>query len=287
MAKTVQDGIKTVSGTNITNYSLFLGGLNVRSEALKQYTPLKTGYARIFLVKMPLFMDTMFKDKTTNFKHLIEYGFVGVDGIQNLTMDFEQVTGGYAGKQFDVATIAKDETNEITIKAYEFAGSPIREYTETWITGVSDPLTGIAHYHGAMEAASPVAFTQANHTMEAIYVNTDPTGLSTGIEYACLLANMMPKQVKKDQFNYEAGNHAIVQVDLPFTAVKYESAQINAIAKALVKKFKVRRNYVNFASGYTNADPKSDTTDTNIANNTNYPAKDFSEPEDATQFKNW
>jgi hypothetical protein len=203
-------------------------------------------------------------------------------------MDFEQVTGGYAGKQFDVATVAKDETNEITLKVYEFAGSPIREYTETWITGISDPLTGIAHYHGAMEYKSPVDFNQANHTMEAIYVNTDPTGLSTGIEYACMLANMMPKQVKKDQFNYEAGSHAIVQVDLPFTAVKYESAQINAIAKALVDKFRVRRNYVNFSSGYA-AITGDTTTAKNVLNPTSYPVTDFSEAGDQTQFvsKTW
>lgn len=276
--KTVQNGIKNAS-TNLQNYSLFLGGLNVRHDALAQYTPLKTGYARIFLIRMPYFMSKMLPDETANFKHLIEYGFVGLDGIQNTTMDFEQVTGGYAAKQFDVATVAKDETNEITLKVYEFAGSPIREFTESWLTGISDPLTGVAHYHGAMdltaEQGGAVAYNQANHTMEAIYVNTDPTGLSSGIEYACMFTNMMPKQVKKDQFNFEAGTHSLVQADLPFTAVKYESAQINSVARGLLDKFKVRRNYLDFASGYLN-DPNNKDKNLNWKNVAKWAGKDRS-----------
>jgi hypothetical protein len=247
---TIQTGIKS-NTRDMTQYSLFLGGLNVRHEALAQYSPLKTGYARIFLVKMPIFMKAILPNKTKNFKHMVEYGFVGLDGIQNTSMEFEQVTGGYAGRQFDVATVAKDETNEITLKLYEFAGSPVREYVDMWVTGVSDPLSGISHYHGAMDLKeSPVPFAQVNHTMEAIYVQTDPTGRSTGVEYACMLANMMPKQVKKDHFNYEAGQHQLVQTDVPFTAVKYESTQINSIAKALITKYGIQRNFMDFQSGY-------------------------------------
>ena len=247
---TLQSNIKQYT-KDMTQYSLFLGGLNVKNKALEQYSPLKTGYARIFFVKMPVFMEKIVPNKTKNFKHLMEYGFVGIDGIQNTTLEFEQITGGYSGRQFDVATTAKDETNEITIKLYEFAGSPVREYTDLWISGIADPHTGMGHYHGAMDKDPTLTYSQANHTAEAIYVQTDPTGRETGIEYACLLTNMMPKTVKKDHFNYEAGQHPIVQVDVPFTCVKYESPQINEIAKALIAKYKILRDYLEFNSGYT------------------------------------
>lgn len=250
---TLQSNIKQYT-KDMTKYSLFLGGLNVKNKALEQYSPLKTGYARLFLTKMPVFMDKIVPTKTKNFKHLMEYGFVGVDGIQNTTMEFEQVTGGYSGRSFDVATVSKDETNEITVKLYEFAGSPVREYIDLWISGISDQHTGIGHYHGALEADPNLDYAQCNHTMEAIYVQTDPTGRSNSIEYACLLTNMMPKTVKKDHFNYEAGQHSIVQVDLPFTAVKYESPQINTIAKALIAKYAILRDYLYFDSGYTAGD---------------------------------
>lgn len=248
MAKTLQSNIKN-NRTDLTTYSFFLGGLNAKNRSLTKYSPLKTGYARIFLIKMPSFMKAVFPERTTQFKHYIEYGFVGIDGIQNLSMEFEQLTGSYAGRQMDVATVAKDETQEITVKIYELAGSPVREYIDMWLTGISDPYTGITHYHGALDKGIP--YSQAYHTMEAIYVQTDPTGRSDAIEYACLLTNMMPKSSKRDHFNYEAGQHSIVQVDIPFTCVKYESAQINEIAKALVAKYKILNNFVNFDSEYT------------------------------------
>jgi hypothetical protein len=251
---TLQSNIKEHS-KDMTQYSLFLGGLNVTSKALEQYDPLKTGFARIFFLKMPTFMNVILPEKTKKIKHLMQYGFTGVDGIQNTTMDFEQITGGYAGRQFDIATTAKDETNEITLKLYEFAGSPVREYMDMWLTGISDPYTGIGHYHDAMNTAvypsgKGLTYSQVNHTAEAIYVQTDPTGQESGIEYACLLCNMMPKQVKKDHFNYESGSHPVVQVDLPFTCTKYESPQINKVATALVKKYKILRDYLKFYSGY-------------------------------------
>lgn len=249
--QTLQSNIRQYT-QDMTRYSLFMGGLNVKSAALEQYSPLKTGYARIFMVKMPPFMENIVPRKTKNFRHLLEYGFVGVDGIQNTTLEFEQVTGGYAGRQFDVATVAKDETTEVTVKLYEFQGSPVREYTDLWLTGISDPQTGMGHYHGALEDASAnLTYSQVNHTAEAIYVQTDPTGRSNGVEFACLLSNMMPKTVKKDHFNYEAGQHSLVQTDVQFTCVKYESPQINLIAKALIDKYAVLRDYLEFNSGYS------------------------------------
>lgn len=252
MANTIQTGIKSHT-KDMTKYSLFMGGLDVTSKSLEIYDPLKTGYARIFMVKMPVFMKAVFAEKTKNFKHLLEYGFIGIDGIQNTSLEFEQVSGGYTGKSFEVATVAKDETQSITIKTYEFAGSPVREYLDAWISGISDPHTGIGHYHGAMDLKSPVKYSQVNHTAEAIYVLTDSTGRSDAIEYACLLTNMMPKSVKKDHLNYESGSHPTVQVDIEFTCTKYESTQINTIAKLLLDKYKVLNNYLDFNSGYDKA----------------------------------
>lgn len=264
MSNTLQTNIKQHT-KDMTRYALFLGGLNVTNKSLEQYDPLKTGYARVFFTRMPKFMQAVFPAQTKKFKHLMEYGFVGIDGIQNTTLEFEGITGGYAGRTFEVATTAKDDTNSITIKVYEFAGSPVREYLDMWITGISDPYTGIGHYHGAMEIDTTITYSQANHTAEAFYVSTDPTGRESGIEYACLLCNMMPKVVKKDHFNYESGQHQIVQVDVEFTATKYESPQINTIAKQLITKYKVLRNYLHLQSGYDEKNFVKNLPDANIA----------------------
>lgn len=261
---TGQSNINMYTGTNLRNYSFFVGGTNTKHQVLHEFTPLKTGYARLFVLRLPEFLWHLFPRRSKNFRHILEYCTVGVDGIADLQLETEQVGGGYANRQMDVGTRTTDETNEITIKLYEFSGSPVREYLDLWMTGIADPQTGLAHYHGALQIAGKglkndennsintnIKYNQANHTMEMLYVNTDPTGLEDYVQNAALITNMMPKTSKRSHFNYESGQHEVVQLDVPFTAVKYESTQINELAKAFIKKYRILRNYLNFQSGYT------------------------------------
>lgn len=262
MAITIQSNIKQYNGRDMHKYSLFLGGLNVTSKALEQYDPLKTGYPRIFFTKMPPFLKALMPERTKQIRHLFEYGFTGIDGIQNLSLEFDTITGGYAGRGFEVPTVAKDDTNSITIKLYEFAGSPIKEYITMWISGIADQYTGYGRYHGIVDpalcqqlgVAVPIKYAQHNHSAEAVFLQTDPTGMASNIEYCCLLTNMVPKVAKVDHFNYDSGQHPIVQVDVEFTATKYESPQINALGKSLLTKYPVMKDYLNFHSGYKLSD---------------------------------
>ena len=250
--RSLQYNIKN-NNKDLTKYSLFLGGLNVKAKALEQYNPLKTGYTRIFVVQMPKFMNRILPIASKNFKHMIEYGFKSIDGIQNLTMEYEAITGGYAGRSFEIPTILKDETNAITIKLQEMSGSPVREYIEMWLSGISDPHTGLCHYHGALDKDSATGNAgmeaiQANQVAEMVYVSTDHTGRE--IEFACLLSNMIPKVVKRDHYNYESGTHNAVEYDVEFTCTMYTSPDVNEVAKLLLDKYKILTNYLDFKSDY-------------------------------------
>ena len=256
--KTIQLNIKS-NKKDFAEYSLFMGGLDVTHRNIEYLDPLRTNFARIFIVQMPKFMEVKNKDAAKRFKHYVEMGFIGLDGIANTTMDTEEITGGYAGNRFKVPSIVKDETDTVTIKLYELTGSPVREFIDTWITGIADPLTGLAHYHGFI--SDTCSFSAKNHTMEMFYVVTDPTGREDAIEYACMFANMFPTEVKKDHFNYESGSHPVVQLDVPFVANRYESPQINEIAHALLQKYRILRDYLNFHSGYTTSDISSESND--------------------------
>ena len=268
--RSLQSNIKN-NNKDLTKYSLFLGGLNVKAKALEQYNPLKTGYTRIFVVQMPKFMNTILPIASKNFKHMIEYGFKSIDGIQNLTMEYEAITGGYAGRSFEIPTILKDETNAITIKLQEMSGSPVREYIEMWLSGISDPHTGLCHYHGALEkdlatGNAGMEAIQANQVAEMIYVSTDNTGRE--IEFACLLSNMIPKVVKRDHYNYESGTHSAVEYDIEFTCTMYTSPDVNEVAKLLLDKYKILTNYLDFKSDYIMSNGKLEANkfaDSNIA----------------------
>ena len=84
--KTIQSNIKR-NTKNVEDYSLWLGGLDISSKNIDQLDPLRGGYARIFLVRMPRFMEILDNDLTKRFKHLVEMGFIGVSGIGNTSCE--------------------------------------------------------------------------------------------------------------------------------------------------------------------------------------------------------
>lgn len=270
LVATLQDNIRKCDNTEITNYAYWLGGTDTTNAALAQYDLLRTGYGRLFILRMPAFVEFLLEDETRVFKHMLEFGNVGISGIQGYTAEFASVTAGYVGNTVEIPTGVKDDTNSITIRIYETQGSLIRTYIDFWLTGVSDPYTGLSHYHGARdvdENSSSYVLSQANHTMEALYVATDPTGEQA--EYVCLLTNMFPRSSDHSHFEYEPGSHDLVQLSLEFACTKYMSAQINYIGTVALNKFAILKNYLNMYSGYTAAKVEEIVGDHNITNWTN------------------
>ena len=244
---TIQNGIHRHTDNDLTNYALFMRGLNVTHDVLTHYDPLRTGYGRLFMIRQPVFLSKNIPSQLKKFKHILEYGNTAVQGINDINVNFNSITGGYVGKSFEIPSVATDDTNSFTVNCYEFSGSPIREVIHTWINGTTDLLTGLTHYNG-----ESIDKTQANQTAEFIYVSTDNTG--ENVEYACLFANCFPKNLKNDHFNYTSGEHNLVEYNIEFTCTKYESIQINKVAKSLLDRYKLLANSLNFYSGVTSTD---------------------------------
>lgn len=258
---TLQDNINTSHSDNLENFAYWVGGTDTTNAAMKQYDLLRTGYGRFFILQMPKFVKYLLPEETRKFKHLLEFANTGIDGIQGYSVDFTSATVGYAGNTIELPINVKDDTTAITVKIYETQGSLIRTYLDFWITGTIDPFTGLSHYHGAREitmsdntelSRDDLYLSQANQTMEALYVATDPTGENP--EYVCLLTNMFPKSSDHSHFVYEAGSHDLVQLNVEFTATKYMSAQINYIGKVALSRFNILKNYLNMYSGYSKKD---------------------------------
>jgi hypothetical protein len=235
-----------------------MGGMNVTHDVLQSYDPLRTGYGRLFMVRKPIFLTRNIPDQMNRFKHILEYGNTSVQGLNDITVNFNQITAGYAGRSFELPSVATDDTNSLSVTVYEFSGSPIREVIHTWINGTTDLLTGLSHYNG-----DSLAKKQSNQTAEFVYVSTDNTGEK--VEYACLLTNCFPKNLKNDQFNYTAGEHNLVEYQIEFTCTKYESLQINKLGKSLLNRYKILSNSLNFFSGI-----RSNNSDGIIGNGSHY-----------------
>lgn len=241
---TIQTNIHQHTYDDLDKYALFLSGLNVTHDVLQSYDPLKTGWGRLFMVRVPTMVNQLIPDKMRKFKHILEFANTGISGIGDITVNFAQVQGGYNGRQFDLPTTTDDGTQSFTVNTYEFSGSPLREVIHFWVNGVSDLQTTFSHYY---DLDLPV--NQANHTAEFIYVSTDQTGKN--IEYACQFCNCFPKQIDTDRYNFQANDHDVVQMQIEFTCTKYESPQINAKAKQLIDRYQILRNSLNFHGGIT------------------------------------
>ena len=227
-----------------SKFRYFLSGVDVTRQNLSMFTPYERGYARLFVYNMPVFMEKFFPELTKRFKSYLETGYRSVNGINDLSVEFTEYEGGFSGQKFANVSISHDDTDTITIGLYELAGSPVREFLETWITGVRDPRSGIAHYHGVIAEKGADYYSERNHTAEMFYVNMDPTAIN--IEYCCMFAHMFPTRVPKNHLNYEKGNRDNAQIDIELRCAKYESPAINNIGAWYIANSAVNYNYLDF-----------------------------------------
>lgn len=263
MAITLQDNIKHFNDGDFTKYALFLGGANVTHDALQHYDPLKGGFGRLFMVRKPVWVDEYFKNSKSDamkvFKHILEYGNTAIDGLGQISVDSAQMTGGYSQRSVNMPTAVTDGVTNFSVTVYEFSGSPVRNVLHTWMNGSIDFQSGLTTYYGVKD---DMRRTQANQTAEFIYVMTDHTGEQ--VEYACMFANCFPNNIDESPFNYTSGSHELIQTNIQFDCIKYESLQINDLAKALISRYKILSNSLNFNSGINlnGSGDKNDITNT-------------------------
>lgn len=231
MAVTTQTGGARRVTKSFAQHDMFRGIIRLDDEHIHQYTPFVNGYGVFYWVKGPNFMTAADEAMWMRYKHYTEKGSTSFEGIQDAQIETAGMMGGIAGNEFQVATNAKEDFNNFTIKVHELQGSMIREIMDYWLTGIRDPKSGYAHYHGQ---ARTMEYHMRNHTAELIYIQTDPTGLAKGLEYAAYVTNIIPTKVPKAHLNLNHGDHSISQFDLEFTGIKYESRRINQVARNIL-----------------------------------------------------
>ena len=254
MPVTIRSGANQFNQMDITKYALMLGGLDARHDSIKQWDPMITGYWRLFMVRKPACVYQYYtKDAKQGsptrfdaYQHLLEYGNLGVSGIEDTQLDFTEITGGYSGKSIPIPTVTKNGTNRFRVKVEEMSGGLVHEIHNTWINAIADENGGLAHYNGLI-ASGELAFNQANHTAEFIYVVTDRTGMK--VEFAAMLCDCIPTTVPLTHYDSSAGEHDKVELDLEFTCVMYTGMDVNNKAKILLKRNQIMTNSIEWCTG--------------------------------------
>lgn len=270
-------GLQFQGGAGITDYSLLIGGLNASNNALKHYTPLVTGYNRLFVVRPPMFVIDYFKNYDggsswysanslwIQAKHILEYAFLSVSGITDSALAVDALTGGFAGRSIAIPTGREQHTTSITVTLPEFSGSPIRQvFRDIWMNGIIDDISGATTYQGKVavdkynnpaylmegetvgSAGTPgIGFpvNEAYHTAEMIYVQTDRSLMN--VENAVMLADVFPTQVTTSMDYAGNGGHDLANVSITFNVVVYRSNPVTAIADKLLKTYYISCNSLN------------------------------------------
>ena len=273
---TSQTGGRQFDAPDLTKYSMFVGGTNATHHALRNYSPMLNGFGRLFMVRSPLAISTMFGGGAAGmyssdslfvqFKHMLEYMNRSVTGFGDKTLENAgtPIQGGFAGRMFNTPTVTKETTTEITIGLYELVGAPVYTVIDGWMNAIGDENSGLATYGGwinggvgadgkgkrlfkrAGEPDEGIDFNEANHTCEFIYVMHDRSG--TQAERAVLLADCYPKGISQAPIldMNEGGTHDNVTYNVQFNCVVYRSPIINAIANDLLKQYRIVSNSLNF-----------------------------------------
>lgn len=273
---TSQTGGRQFDAPNLTKYSMFVGGTNATHHALQNYSPLLNGFGRLFMVRTPYAIAKMFAGNDANlyspdslfvqFKHMLEYMNRSVSGFAEKQLENAgtPIQGGFAGRMFNTPTVTKETTNEITIGLYEMVGAPVMTVIDGWMNAIGDENSGLATYGGWIsggrdtnglekrlyqrngESDEGIAFNEAMHTAEFIYVMHDRSGAQ--VERAVMLADCYPKGIAQGNLldMQAGGTHDNVTYDVTFNCVVYRSPIITAIANDLLKQYRIVSNSLNF-----------------------------------------
>lgn len=226
--------------------NLFTGQWRLDQTNIDRFDPFVTGYAFIIWTKLPKFFDTGLR---TDFKALTERNFKSFDGISDIQLSTEDLTHGFTGNAMGIATNMNKENTSFTLKHQELQGSPIRELYQYWTTGIRDPETGLAHYHGKLHEKEDMYYSMQNHTGELMYVVTDPSGTAKGIEFAAYYTNVFPTKIPLGHLNYSSGDHGLTEIDIEFRGNMHLGFEVNNLAVQLMKDYMVKKRYGQYEVG--------------------------------------
>ena len=220
--------------------NLFAGVWHLDDHHLEQIDPFISGYAFIVWTKVPAFFDPKAEAQLRS----TERNFKGLSGIGDYTVSTEDMTHGFAGNAIGVATSIQKENTSFSMTHQELKGSPIREIFDYWVSGIHDPETGLATYHGMIE--NGLEFSMKNHTGELLYIVTDPSGGvngGSGIEAAFYFTNVFPTKIPMDHLNYTSGDHSLAEISMDFRGTLHKSHQIDLLAAEFLKQNAISQSY--------------------------------------------
>lgn len=237
-SRSLYSNFANMTGTEMTKRDLLSSRLwygvpQLTDEQLSMFDAAYTGHTFIFVVNVPKFMTsgiykgTNMHQQIRNLKAVIERASTSFDGASEITVNAAQQDDGNSQKVDHVTSVTKDQST-ISIGLHEFAGLPVKNALESWVTGIQDYKSGHGGYHGNL--GIPGGWSIANHTMSILVVQVNPSW--TVVQDAAYYYNMVPTSVPFDHFSWQKREYGIVQdLNISFTCNEERSPMIMHVAE--------------------------------------------------------
>ena len=218
----------TMANRDLLNSRLWHGVPQLTDEQLSMFEAAYTGHTFIFVIKVPAFMTTGYyagsnmHQQMRNLKAVIERASTGFSGAQNIIAGTADQEDGNGRKVTHITNVTKDQGN-ISLRLHEFAGLPVKNAIEAWLTGIYDYRSQHGNYHGNLGING--GWCLANHSMSILVVQVTPDW--TTIQDAAYYYNMVPTEVPFQHFEWTKGEQTIVDdYDIEFVANEERSPAV-------------------------------------------------------------
>lgn len=227
---------KGLKGRCLLDSRLWKGVPQLTEEMMSAFEAAYSGHTFVFCIGMPKFLTTgIYLDTNAhylmkNFKAIMERASTSVSGGSDYTVEFDQVTDG-PGQKIDHVKSVYKEQNDISVRLHEFAGLPVKNALETWLTGIYDPKSQHGSYHGNL--GIPGGWSLTNHSMSMLVVQVNPSW--TEIQDAVYYYNMVPTMVPMAFSEWTKGEYSVIDnIDISFKCNEERSPAITYAAEKFV-----------------------------------------------------
>lgn len=223
----------TTETKDLTGWALFRGVTDWAN--LEQFNQFETGYSFLVVLSIPKFMKRLsetnekYRKLIETYVHVLEYEFRGLEGIENMSSDPNELTNGI--KTLNVITKVNSQSNgQFTMRYYEKAGSLITKFHELFLRGIKDPTTQVKHYHGLIEQGMEASF--ANEVFSFLYIVTDNT--LQNVEKAFYIVGAQPTSADFQIYNSTKGTIEFQEISVEFNGFPIQNTQVNKRAQELL-----------------------------------------------------
>lgn len=202
--KNIFEGQK--SPRNLTKFMLSRGVVDYSN--LYQFDNFETGYAFLICLKIPRFLEELaihmpdtYGLLINNYRHILEYDFKSLDGIEDITSEPNELNDGINNLNI-ITKVTEQSASTFSMRYYERSGSIMTKVNELYLRGIKDPRTGVKRYLGLY----PDIIKETSYeyeTFDFLYFVTDNTCYN--IEKAYLLASCQPTSAETTMYNYTKG----------------------------------------------------------------------------------